>query len=570
MLHCDNSESKNDFLGAFHETGQCESTVVFRTSLACLSVGENLKNPFCIAKSPSGDIFNFNSLRNYNHIAHGRNGTKFIIGICNPILYGHEATCEAGTSICLFDPKAKDVKSQFKNMGIMTEDFKYEKDFISLTMSSNESCDNDRKYKSKILFECDTLANVSYPTFHSSANCTHMFTWPTSLACLDKKSCQVVNPETGVSFDFSPLSGVQYEAINRNNTEEKIIFSICSQAEEPCIKKMGSCVVKEKNQQSAQTGIANDNLMLEKDGKNPYLLYENGAACKKLGYQFTTRINFICADSVKDEEAIVVEDGCNIVIDFKTLLACNYIRSCVTKSSDDEEIDLRPLIDYDGNYIATVNEKALPNEVAPVQYLINVCRPLNSMYSLNCRGSAGACRTVIEKDGKHGSEISLGHPDSSLTTMKKNTTYEVMMMYFDGSKCPTDNTENTATAVRFFCDHSAGIGNPILVSIDHCMYSFDFPTNILCNEQKVQMQNESCSLVNEKISASIDLKLFGTNGTYQVEGKDVSICGGTGKFYTIVYKQSLVRIEFSYGKSRLILYTRFQITGLLFKIICKK
>lgn len=543
MLHCDYSEVKNDFIGVIHD-GKCEATVILRTPHACLPVADNLKNAKCVVKGPSGEIFNFNSLKNYNHKASGRNGTIYIVGICNPILYGYESACESGSSVCLHDPKAKDLQSQYKNVGVMTQAFKVEKDVISLTMSSQEPCDGNTTYSSKIMFECDNLANVSYPTFHSTVNCVNIFSWPTTLACLDKKPCQVANADTGLSFDFSSLAGVQYEAINKNNSEEKIIFSVCSQADEPCMKKTGSCVVKNKNQQSTQAGIANDDLKLE--GKNPFLLYDDGAVCKTQGNKFSTRIDFICADNVHDEEAIAVEDGCKITIQFKTLLACPNIKNCVAKSIDDEVIDLSPLIDYDGNYIATVNEKTLPKETAPVQYLLNVCRPLNSKYSLNCRGSAGACRTVIEKDGKHENEMSLGHPDFLLTAFKNGDKNEVMMKYFDGGECPTDSKEKSSTGIRFFCDEKAGLGNPILQSIDSCEYLFDFPTNILCNEQTVEMKSDSCSLVNDKVSVSIDLKLFGSNGVYKVDDKEVNICDNSStKFYTIVYKQSMVRIEYS-------------------------
>lgn len=552
MLHCDYSDNKNDFIGVFHGSGSCEATVFLRTPLGCMPVTENLKNTKCVVKSQSGDVYNFNGLKNYNHKAVGRNGTVYIIGICTPVLYGHESACESGSSVCLYDSTAKDMQSRYKNVGVMTQAFKVEKDLISLTMTSQEPCDGNKTYSSKILFECDNLANISYPTFHSTINCVNIFSWPTNLACYDKKPCQVANADTGLSFDFSSLAGVQYEAINKNNSEEKIIFSVCSQAEEPCMKKTGSCVVKNKNQQSTQAGIANDELKLE--GKNPYLLYENGAVCKMPGNKYTTRIDFVCADNVHDEEAIAVEDGCKVTIQFKTLLACGNIRSCVVKSIDDEVIDLSPLIDYEGNYVATVNEKVLPNEMKPVQYLLNVCRPLNTKYSLNCRGSAGACRTVIESDGKHENEMSLGHPDFLLTALKNGDKNEVQMMYFDGGICVTDSKEKSSTRIRFYCDEKAGLGNPTLQSIDHCEYFFDFPTNILCNEQTVEMKNDSCSLINDKVSVSIDLKLFGSNGVYKVDDKEVNICGNSGaKYYTIVYKQSLVRIEYSqqFGNGKL-------------------
>lgn len=561
MLHCDYSGSKTDFMGAFHESKQCEATIILRTPLACLPTPQNLIKPNCVVKGESGDVFNFNSLKDTNHKAEGPNKSTFIIGICNPVLYGHEAACEAGSSVCLHDPNAKNGTSQYRNLGVMTEDFEfhhkteeYEGDLISLTLKSNEICENKTNFITKIIFTCDRLATASFPTFHTMVDCTYIFSWPTALACRDATPCQVSDVETGVSYDFSSLSGIKYEAVNLNNTEEKIIFSVCSPADEPCMKQTGSCVVKNKNQQSTQAGLANNNLKLDK--KSPYLLYEDGAVCRKPGNKFSTRIDFICADDEKDEGPVAIEDGCAITIHFKTLLACGNIKNCITKTVDDEEINLTPLIDFDGNYVATINEKALSNETSPVQYLLNVCRPLNSKYSLNCRGAAGACRTVVARNGKHENELSLGHPDYSMAAMKVGDNTEVIMKYFNGGACLTDPSDFSSTRVRFFCDEKAGLGNPILQSIDQCQYSFDFPTNILCKEQNAELKNGSCSLVNEKLSVSVDLKLFGTLN-YKVGDKTLNICssGSETKFYTIVYKESMVRIEFAQetGKGELII-----------------
>jgi insulin-like growth factor 2 receptor len=550
MLHCDYSGQKKDFLGAFHESESCSAHIFMQTPAACLPAVDNLLKQNCVVKSPSGDVFNFNSLRNYNHKVDGKDGKSFVIGICNPVLYGHQVACDTGASVCMIDSNAKEPKDKYKSVGVMTQDLKYEDNFISLTMTSSEKCSGDKTYSSRIMFECDQLATVSYPTYHSTIDCLHSFSWPTQLACPQKKSCQVSDVDTGVSFDFSSLANVQYEAVNTNNTEEKILFSVCSPAKEPCLQNSGSCVVKTRNNQSTLAGLVNSELKL--NGKNPYLLYEGGASCKVTGSKLSTRIDFICADNATDEGAVAIEDGCAITIHFKTMLACEFIKNCVTKTSDDQEIDLRPLIDFEGNYIATVNKETLPKEVAPVQYLLNVCRPLNSKYSLNCHGSAGACRTEIETDGKHEREMSLGHPDYSLATRKVGETYKVTMKYFDGATCPTDKSENVTTKINFFCDEKVGLGNPILQSVDHCEYSFDFPTNILCNELNVEIQNESCSLVNPHTSVMMDLKLFGNNGVYRVGDKDVNLCGvgAEAKFYTIVYKQSLVRIEFSEGSGK--------------------
>lgn len=552
MLHCDYSTSNKDNVGVFHVSGSCDVNIVFKSSLACLPIPDNVKNANCIVKSASGSIFNFNSLRNSNHIVDPhRNGTKFIIGICNPVLNGHEAACEAGTSVCKFDPSAGNYTSQYKNMGMQTQDFTVDKDHVSLTLTSNEPCENGTKFSSQIHFECDPAADYSFPEYHSTINCVNIFSWPTSVVCVGKKPCKIENVVTKASFDFKSLMGTRYEAV-KNNSEETIKFAICSEAGEPCMKNAGSCVVK--GGQSTSAGRVNTDLKLGTDLKSPYLLYEDGAVCQKLGQKFTTRIDFICADNRTDEGAVAIEDGCAITIHFKTLLACDFIKSCVGKDSNGEEVDLRPLIDFDGNYAATVDEKKLPKETGNVRYLLNICRPLNSKYSLNCHGTSGACRTVIEKDGKHEQELSLGHPDYSLLVKKVNETNEVTMKYFGGAACPNEAEEQTSTRIRFFCDEKVGLGNPELKAIDGCEYQFDFPTNILCNERSIDIdnKNKSCNLVNDQISVSIDLKLFGSDGIYKVGDKSVDICNGE-KTYTIVYKQSLVRIEFpkAVGKGKL-------------------
>lgn len=543
MLHCDQSGSKNDFLGAFHESGKCEATIVMRTPLACLPTPDHTIAK-CVIKNSNEEVFDFSSLKNANHKAKGPDGTTFMIGICNPILYGHEAACEAETSVCQIDPKEQEPAKRFKNVGMMKQDFKFEGRHITLTMTSKEPCKDNKTFSSRFVFECDPLAKFSYPTYISTKDCVHSFSWLTDLACPAKQSCKVANSHTGLTFDLSSLANIQYKAVMPNKSEETIYFSVCSAADEPCMKSTGSCLVKNSNKQSTQAGIANDNLKF--DGKNPYLEYDSGAICKKPGSNYKTRIDFICADNEQDEKQITIEDDCAITIHFKTLLVCSNIKNCIAKTLDDEEINLTPLIDFDGNYIATVDETKLPKEKAPVQYLLNVCRPLNSKYSLNCRGSAGACRTVLEDNGKHELELNLGHPDYSLATRKNGDTTDVIMKYFEGGTCPTDEAENVTTNIRFYCNETAGLGNPILESIDNCEYSFDFPTNILCNEKILTVGQGSCLLGNNQ--ASVDLKLFGNSGVYKVGKNEVNLCAGTEtKFYTLVYRDSMVRIEYALG-----------------------
>lgn len=547
IMQCDYSGKAHANIGVFSHEESCDKLVLMHVKEACLPKPENFVNTKCFLKTKAGRTINFHKLRNENHeTAMTHDGKKFIVAVCDPVLYSHESACEAGTSVCQFDSKATGV-DRYKSIGSMTRDFYEEKEDVVLELSSQEICPTNasRKIETHIIFTCDKLAKNSQPEYAGFADCMHLFIWGTPEACTleEKTSCKTMDPETGETYDFTTLSGAQFEAVNKNNSEEKILFSICSEAKEPCIKGSGSCILKNRNNQTTQTGVVNADLKME--GKEVYLKYETGSICKKQGQFYSTKIYFICADDAHDEGAVAIEDGCDIVIHYKTLLACKQ-KFCTVEKTNGQQIDLSALIDYEGNYVAKVNKENLPKEASEqIQYVLNVCRPLNSIYSLNCRGSSGACRTILDKSGKHENEMSLGHSDFSLQATRDD---KVIMKYFDGSVCPTDTTENITTRITFFCDEKAGYGVPILQSISQCEYQFDFGTGILCDEQLLSISN-NCSLVNSKTSVSLDMKLLGDDGVYNINGKKIDICGSDeNKFHTIVYSQSLVRIEFPYKK----------------------
>lgn len=381
---------------------------MLRTPFACLPKPDHVKNAVMTLKTPNNKILNFKSLQSSNHEV--VNASNFHIGF--PILYGHNLMCDAGTTVCYVNTSATDEARKYINMGSMTSNFKYEKDGrVTLKLTSNEVCEKDKNFLSEIIFECDNLIDGDgYPEFMGTSNCIHKFNWQTSLACANEKPCQLSTPD-GEFYDFSALSGIQYRAIHPNKTERSIYFSICGAAKYPCEGSVGSCIVTDVNANQRQiqnAGNFNSSLQID-DSKNVFLKYENGAQCNAEGRKISTKIEFIIADDKQDEVSLIVEDDCDIVIHFKSLLANANVKNCIAKTANDEEINLSALIDYQGNYVAKVNEKALPNETSEhkVQYLLNVCRPLNSKYSLNCHGNTAVCRTLI-KGEKHEEELSLG------------------------------------------------------------------------------------------------------------------------------------------------------------------
>lgn len=198
------------------------------------------------------------------------------------------------------------------------------------------------------------------------------------------------------------LANTKFIANNPNDTSKSYYFSICSSVGEPCLESSGSCEVNRLGQ-SQKIGEMNENLHVDENG-SIYLIYKNGAFCTQ-NLKKTTKIQFICINGNQKEGPVLIEDtNCEILIHFNTKLACPKNDVCKTKTpEEDDEIDLEALINNEDNYLAIVNETTLPNEKSPIQYIINVCRPLVSKYGLNCQG--GACRSVVAKDGKHEQEM---------------------------------------------------------------------------------------------------------------------------------------------------------------------
>lgn len=131
---------------------------------------------------------------------------------------------------------------------------------------------------------------------------------------------------------------------------------------------------------------------------------------------------------------------------------------------------------------------------------------------------------------------------------KDDNTTAVIMKYFKGSICPIDTTENIITKVAFFCNETVGLGNPILQSIEHCEYAFDFPTNILCRDRVIRMKDDdesSCELFNEILNVSVDLKKIGIFSSEEIPMKKIDICDRkVMKRYTINYRQSMILIQY--------------------------
>lgn len=201
---------------------------------------------------------------------------------------------------------------------------------------------------------------------------------------------------------MTPLSSIHY-TVNNTDSTKVYHFSVCSSVNDPCLEGVGSCVVDSKTGQSTQIGKNNTDLKVDSSGQI-YLQYNDGSRCDG-NKKRTTRIQFICINGDQKEDRVLIEDTeCETLIHFNTKYACPKNDYCKTRAPDGiGEINLEVLIKNHDNYVANINKTNFPNEKSNVRYILNVCRPLVSKYSLNCQGAA--CKTELQPNGKHEFEI---------------------------------------------------------------------------------------------------------------------------------------------------------------------
>lgn len=120
-------------------------------------------------------------------------------------------------------------------------------------------------------------------------------------------------------YDFSSIATDSYNVTRGNNS---YTFGICKTPKnEKCLEDTGAC--RTDNGQSTSLGKVNDNLLFNQTGGGPYLIYDAGSTCEKLGKTWKTIINFICPFNDVKPGAYVIEDtNCQLIIQFATKLAC--------------------------------------------------------------------------------------------------------------------------------------------------------------------------------------------------------------------------------------------------------
>ncbi|XP_023172592.2 cation-independent mannose-6-phosphate receptor isoform X2 [Drosophila hydei] len=564
ILNCDYTLDTNPLQLTSFAEDTCSFYINYDTPLACLSIPDAMQSNSCsVPYTSAGNTFDLMELSDVNYRTTDRQGNFFIINVCKPVLYGENTMCPAGSSICLFSPKATDLKKRFINFGNVQTQPVYKNEQLLLLHNSSTPCARNSKlnYSSVVHFHCDKNVRNAHPEYVGldQDGCTYQFNFITPLACKNLKPC-TARTASNELLDLSALSKRAPHKLSKDGKTYNV--AVCAGAGTPCLANGGACY--EENGVTYALGNFNGHLRFNQSG-SPYLLYEDGVKCENDNRRWSTKIEFVCAsnatkDSV-DAVHIIEDSNCQLLIQYWTPLACLEQIRCTEKiyvdNSEDgtggggyELFDITPLINNNDNYEARVELPASQQQqlAKNTKFFLNVCRPLVPKYQLGCAGGSAVCMAKMSAAGAAEEEYSLGFPLISLAAINRTT---VELLYLHGDPCPTDKATNLSTTIRFRCNMRSGRGQPVLSFIDDCNYHFDWDTSVICPPHECTFIPDTCEMVQNDLNMRYNFK----NASFTKDGKiaihnnnsqlELNVCGPHRKAMTD-YSQDLVNLFFTH------------------------
>lgn len=251
------------------------------------------------------------------------NGSSFLLNICKPVLYGHDAMCPPGSSVCFVNNKETDLTKKFINHGSTDGELSYDNNKFIMKLKSDEKCNDKENITSVINIVCEDIKETEVE-FISRRGCENVFYVRTKVACRDIDPCKAIDPVTGQIFNLASLSDQSYNVSHGNITYQ---FGVCKSANDPCLGTSGIC---QTGKTTMSLGMVSDFLQFNKTG-SPYLIYTNGANCDAIDKKWQTKIEFVCAtndhlkrdtNKLSSKITVVENTNCQIIIQFETSLAC--------------------------------------------------------------------------------------------------------------------------------------------------------------------------------------------------------------------------------------------------------
>lgn len=478
------------------ETPECTYMFTWPTALACVPV----KTTSCSYNDGQGHSYDLSSLAmdSQNWEAERPTGSteRYYINVCRSLVQQKGSwNCPSSAASCM---KSGD---QYVSLGQALSAPTMERNILKLRYTNGNTCpDGTRKSSTTINLQCDKDKVDSRPSLISSiGDCEYTFHWLTAAACplniTQQEGCRVTNPSTGYLFDLNSLAKPGgYTVRDSKDPSKSFQVNVCGDIT-GC--KQGSAVCINDGSRSVSGGqvskkLAYKNGILE-------LKYEGGDACPaNSALKHSTIIHFICrpslVSSAAPEPALIEShaDTCTHYFSFHTPLVCDHMVSCAVQNGS-SLIDLTPLIHWSGYYTAT-DDAVEQNDNSP-DFYINVCRPLNPIPGVTCPPGASVCM-----DPDDGPPVEIGQETSG--PQINTATDEVFITYSSGTMCDSDPSQNYTSKIIFTCQRGLELGAPQMLSLQDCVYLFEWPTPLVCPDST---NTSGCRLTDSQLQFTFDL-----------------------------------------------------------------
>ncbi|XP_031437958.2 cation-independent mannose-6-phosphate receptor, partial [Clupea harengus] len=507
IFMCDNT------LGSpiFDRKDGCEYVFIWRTSEACPV--QRVQGENCKVQDPrSGHEFDLSSLSGKDYmVTSGQYEYHFAVcGGLSPGVCEHKDPSKDAVASCQVEANTH----THRIAGLATQTLTYEDGLIMINYTHGEKCHKIYERSTAVLFTCDASKSLGKPEFvKETADCTYMFEWHTSRACLPFKTITCAyNDGSGNFYDLSSLSrssltmaSTNWLVVPHSSVGQRYYLNVCKSlvpqsGSWACPSSAAACL-KTADDQYISLGEPKTDMQWDKSVL--VLRYIDGELCPDKVRNRTTIIRFKCDKTKEDSEptlTTVIED-CVYTFVWLTAAACplnaSHHGECrVTNPATGHVFDLNTL-NKAGGY--TVYD----NEDRNTMIRLSVC---SEMKNAGCADGTAVCI----KDRK--TAVNAGKVSRKLSYLDQ----VVELTYEGGDECAANRSLRHKSIISFVCKDGADAGEPVLVATDKdtCTHYFSWHTSHICEKQV------RCSVWNS--TTLIDLRpLIHTTGSYLATDEDL-------------------------------------------------
>ncbi|XP_076467139.1 cation-independent mannose-6-phosphate receptor-like [Babylonia areolata] len=516
---CDHSKKgANSEPQYLQELEDCTYTFVWPTALACPPHGV----VDCTYTDPkTGNHYDLSglSLTGANYVK-PYGDISYIINVCRSLVHRKGETCPFNSAACMINSTETDLKKKYQSLGqVSTNPVGMEEGQLVIRYNNGAACSKGGNMSTLIILSCPTTPSTveAGPSSHFVRDyCQNGFVWTTSAACpvesgsseggaIVQGSCKATNPVSHYEFDLSPLRKTSGAYKMNDRQGHYFYINVCGAVDNATCSdsgSAGSCQVEINGEErSFNAGNMNANLRYLRNGVL-MLNYSGGDVCHHNNVPRTSIINFICHQGAGNGVPTYVDnsDGCVYYFDWHTELVCEEQVLCEVNTGT-ETFDLTPLIKESGHHLAVPDMPGSDKDRLEARgtFYINVCRPLNPIFSTLCPAGAAACREIV------------GQPPQSLGQARSRPEYnttrkQVTLTYDHGEPCAKNSNVNASTLIIFICKKGFSEGVPRLVEVSEaCVYVFEWETNVVCSDTAVEKETTNCTYYDQRTDYLFDL-----------------------------------------------------------------